>query len=127
MSRFANPAATERFVLGPCECEGTPHGEDWMDLRVELSGTDLAFLEEHEAVDRMKHLIVRWNLLGDDGEVAPIDGDYLGRLYLDTFTRLDAWLSAHVKGAPLPNGSGAPSRNGSRGSASRIRTIPKKG
>lgn len=122
MSRFANPAATERFTLGPCDCDGKPHDEDWMDLRSELSGLELANLEELEPVDRMKLLIVRWNLVGDDGEVAPIDGDYLGRLYLDIFTALDSWLNEHLKVSTLPNAFGAPSRNGSRGSASHTLT-----
>lgn len=125
MSRFANPTATERFVLGPCDCPGTPDAEDWMDLRTELGATDVIALEDGDPIARMKLLIVGWNLHGDDGAVAPIDGDYLGRLYADTFEKLNAWLTEHVRISTLPNASGAPSRNGSRGSASRIRTIPK--
>jgi hypothetical protein len=127
MSRFANPTATERFVLGPCECAGKPHDDDWMDLRTELGATDVIALEEGDAIARMKLLITGWNLHGDDGQVAPIDGDYLGRLYADTFETLNVWLTDHVRISTLPNASGAPSRNGSKGSASRIRTISKRG
>ena len=122
MSRFADKEARERFVLGPCACTGTPHVEDWMDLRSQLSGLELASLESAEPIERMKLLILDWNLIGDDGRVAPIDGDYLGRLYLDVFGQLNDWLTEHVKVSTLPNGSGAPSRNGSKASASHIRT-----
>lgn len=121
---FASPKATERFVLGECRCPGTPHDEDFIDLRSELSGMDLATMEGSEPVDRMKILIVGWNLRDDQGEV-PIDGDHLALLYIDIFTRLNEWLDEHAKVAALPNGSGAPSRNGSRASASRTRTIRK--
>lgn len=126
MSRFANPAATERFVLGPCECPGTPHDEDWMALRSELGADDMVKLEQDEPYERMKLLVRGWNLLGDDGQVAPITDEYLGRLYLDMFPAINAWLTANAKTSSLPNASGALSQHGSRGSASRIRTTPKR-
>lgn len=97
-----------------------------MDLRSELSGMDLATMEESGPADRMKLLIVGWNLRDEKGEVA-IDDDHLARLYLDIFERLNAWLDEHATVSSLPNGSGAPSRNGSRGSASRTRTTRKSG
>lgn len=118
---FAEPSATKRFVLGECRCPGQPHDEDFMDIRSELSGTDLAAMEQAEPVDRMKLLVVGWNLRDEHGEV-PIDGDHLGRLYLDLFTRLNDWLTKNSTVAALPNASGAPSLNGSRGSASHTRT-----
>ncbi len=121
---FADPEATERFVLGNCKCPGTPHDEDFMDLRSELSGVMLAELEQAPPVDRMKTLIVGWNLRDANGEI-PITGDQLGRLYLDIFERLNAWLDEHAKVSSLPNASGAPSRNGSKASASRTRTTRK--
>jgi len=122
--RFADPNATKRFELGPCECANTPHAEgDWIDLRSELSGVDLAKMEASAPVDRMKILIVRWNLIGDGGTTAPIDDDYLGRLYLDLFDRINTWLNENAKVASLPNVSAAPSRDSSRGSGSSTRKV----
>jgi len=120
MSRFADPNATKRLELGPCECPNTPHAEgDWIDLRSELSGIDLASMESASPPERMKRLIVRWNLIGDGGVTAPIDDDYLGRLYLDLFDRINTWLNENAKVASLPNGSAGPSRASSRGNGSR--------
>lgn len=127
MSRFANPQATKRFVLGDCECPGKPHDEDFLDIRSELSGLDLARIEGASPVERMKLLVIGWNLIGDDGSVAPLDDDYLSRLYLDTFSALNTWLTENAQTSTLPNGLGAHSRNGSRASASRpIPTTPEK-
>lgn len=126
MSRFANPTATKRFVLGPCDCPGTPHDEDWMDLRSELGAQDLVTLQGAVPTDRMKVFVVAWNLLGDDGELAPIDGEHLGRLYGDIIERLDAWTLENVRWGALPNASGAPSRNGTKASASQTRTTPRR-
>jgi hypothetical protein len=122
MSRFADPAATKRFVLGPCACEGTPHTEDYMDIRTELSAADLVEMEKAEPIARMKVLVASWNLIGDGGQVAPVDDDYLGRLYLEEFEKLNAWLDENAKVRALPNGSAAPSRASSRASGSRTRT-----
>jgi hypothetical protein len=121
MSRFANRNATKRFVLGPCACPGTPHTEDYMDIRAELSAADLAAMEAVEPIARMRVLVVSWNLIGDDGNVASIDDDYLGRLYLDEFDKLNAWLDANAKVRALPNGSAAPSRASSQESGSPTR------
>ena len=123
---FASPEATERFILGECRCPGQPHDEDFMDLRAELSGLDLATMEESGPVDRMKLLIVGWNLRDEKGEVA-IDGEHLALLYLDIFERLNVWLKEHAKVSALPNESSAPSQNGSKVSASRTRTTRKSG
>ena len=121
MSRFANPEATSRFPLGPCDCPGTPHAEgDWLALRSELGAHDLVFLEETtDAYERMKFLVRDWNLIGDDGRVAPVNEDYLRRLYVDLFPAINAWLTENAKTTTLPNASAAPSRDTSRGSGSR--------
>lgn len=120
MSRFADPTATARFVLpGGCQCQGKPHDDDWMELRTQLSGIELAEFASAPADTRLRMLIVSWNLIGDDGTVAPIDDEYLRRLYSDIFEPLDSWVTEHLQFQSLPNGSGAPSANGSRASASR--------
>lgn len=119
MSRFVNPNATKRFELGPCQCDGTPHAEgDWLAMRCELGAADLVAMEEAEPFARMRLLVKAWNLLGDDGQVAPITDDYLGRLYLDLFPAIDAWLNENAKASSLPNASAAPSPKSSRGSGS---------
>lgn len=124
MSRFANPSAVTRFVLGTCECDGTPHTEDWIDLRAELSGVELAQMEEADPAGRLRLLVVKWNLTGDDGEVAPIDDAYLGRLYIDMFERINEHLTDHLKVRALPNASAVPSRGSSRANGSRTPKTP---
>lgn len=119
MSRFADPNATKRMELGPCECPGSPHAEgDWIAMRCDLGADDLVFMETAEPYARMERLVKGWNLIGDDGQVAPITHDYLGRLYLDMFPRINAWLEENAKTASLPNGSAAPSPSSSRVSGS---------
>jgi len=126
MSRFADPSVTERFVLGDCECDGKPHDEDYLDLRTQLSGVELVEMEStDDGVSRMERLIVGWNLT-EGGEAAPVDRDHIARLSLPTLNRIGEWWSERAAGFALPNGSGAPSRNGSRASASHTRTTPKR-
>lgn len=125
MSRFANPQATKRFPLGDCECPGTPHAEgDWLALRCEFGADDLLALEEAtEAKDRMRLLVKDWNLIGDDGKVAPLTDEYIGRLYLDVFPALDKWLTDNAKVTTLPNAPAAPSASSSPGSGSPTPTL----
>jgi hypothetical protein len=113
---FADPKATGRFVLGDCRCDGKPHDEDYMDIRTDLSGEDLANLEGARGGEKLRLLVVGWNLN------VPLEDAPFDRMYLDVFERLNIWLDENAKVAALPNGSGAPSRNGSRASASRTRT-----
>lgn len=127
MSRFADPKATERFVLpGPCACPNGPHDEDWMDLRSELGTADIQAMLTSTPVEDFERLIVRWNLLDDDGSEAPVDRDHIERLYGDDdfFTAFRDWSATHIRNKPLPNGYGVPSRNGSRGNAGQRRMIP---
>ena len=127
MSRFADPKATARLVLGECQCPGTPHEEDWVDLRSELGAQDVLAMATGNSLDILELLVVEWNLLDNDGSRAPVDREHIERLYADTFSDLDAFIEGHVRLATsLPNASGAPSRNGSRGSASHTRTTRKK-
>lgn len=126
MSRFANPDATERLVLGPCECPGTPHDEDWMDLRSELGTQDVLAIAEVNGLGAMEFLIVRWNLLDNDGTDAPVDRAHIERLYADAFDQFNTWIEGHVRVATLPNGSGVRSVTGSRANAPHIRTTRKR-
>lgn len=120
MSRFANPNATDRLVLGDCECPGKPHAEDWIMLRTELGGYDFGRLLAGNSVDTLEILATSWNLLDDSGDLAPLDREHIDALFTDYARPLTEWVQKHLKllAAPLPNASGARSRRGTRESAS---------
>lgn len=119
MSRFADPKATERLTLGPCECPGKPHTEDWMDVRTELGAEDALTLAQGNSVDALVILVVGWNLLDNDGSTAAVDRDHLARMFTDNFDVLNGWIEKKVRLSTLPNGSAARSRASSRASGSR--------
>lgn len=118
---FADPTTTDRFVLGDCRCRGKLHDEDYMDIRTDLSGEDLANLEAARGGGRLRLLVTGWNLRNDAGDI-PLEDAPFDRMYLDVFARLNDWLDEHAVTGSLPNGSGAHSRNGSQVSASQTRT-----
>ena len=122
MSRFADRSATDRMSLGACQCPGTPHGDDWIEMRTELGMGDVLRMSEGDSIDTLALVITAWNLLDNDGWAAPLDRDHIERLYADSFERLDTWTTAHLRVATLPNANGAPSRNGSGASAATRKT-----
>jgi hypothetical protein len=122
MSRFANPQATERLVLGDCECPGKPHDEDWIDMRTEFGAQDAVALASGNSLEALELIVVGWNLLDHDGSSAPVDRSHIERLFADTFDVINPWITKHARLGTLPNGSGAHSANGSRVSASATRT-----
>lgn len=149
--RFADTQATDKFVLShqepltpaerkagvklaskpwipdPCGCEGQPHEFDWIEVRTEVGTGDWEALPSLAGAAVLRHLAVSWNLT-ENGETALLDQEHFDRLFVDVFEAFDAWATKHIRwGQPLPNESGAPSRNGSRVSASRTRTTPKSG
>ena len=119
MSRFANPDAKERLVLGPCECPGNPHDEDWMELRTELGAEDALAIASGNSLDALGVLVVAWNLLDNDGTEAKVDRAHLARLFTDSFEPLNGWIEQHVRLTALPNRSAARSRITSVASGSR--------
>ena len=129
MSRFANPAKTERYQFPDgCKCPGTPHDGDWMALRTELGAEDVAklsVLSEFGAVggaQALGILVVDWNLLDEEGQPAPCTPEYISRLWADLVSdHLNEWIDKHVRQTSLPNGSGGRSPNGSSATASRTR------
>lgn len=133
MSRFADATATRTVPLGPCECPGTPHESDWAKVRKELSGSDIGIISNASATDEvaaagtMAPYVIEWNLLGPNGEPWPPSAESLLALNAATLGAVVGAIQASIAesaGTVLPNASGAPSRNGSRGSASRTRTTP---
>lgn len=137
--RFADPRRTATLALpGGCQCPGSPHEADEWVYRTELGDSEIKQAGARAATNEpgdlginvilMQDLLlevatVRWNLVDEAGAV-PVTRTALG--LLDAATR-DAMLVALDEAtartvAPVPNASGARSRNGSRASASRPRT-----
>lgn len=129
MSRFADPSAVKRVELGPCDCKGQPHAGDWVDIRTDLSGSEVQVLIGLSALDSegqseaIAPFIAGWNLLGPDGSEWPVTPEALFLLKGDTARLLGEGIAAVLReNLGLPNRSSAPSRASSRGSASRTRT-----
>lgn len=122
MSRFADVKATERVELGPCQCPGTPHGVDYLDVRTQLGAEDAVALAKlygtDDSIGALEILVSGWNLLDIDGSEAPVTRENLGRLFTDTFDVLEGWIEKHVRLTSLPNASAARSRSSSRASGS---------
>lgn len=127
MSRFANPDAKERLVLGPCECLGKPHDEDWIDLRTELGAEAFGEIEKATTVEGLTALVVGWNLLDFDGTPATVDREHVGRLFGDNFAPVTEWMGNHLRVVTaLPNPSAVPSRiTSDRNGSHRTRTARK--
>lgn len=126
MSRFVDRTAVERVELGPCACAGTPHDVDWAELRRELAAAEWTALIAGDSARALSVIVADWNLTDEEGNAVPRTPSVMADLDVLTFQVIDGWTGQHLQFPTLPNASGAPSRNGSKGSASRIQTIPKK-
>jgi hypothetical protein len=119
--------ATTVVVLGECRCPGRPHDEDTAEVYVELPWetlVDVGLLSGAAAYRRLiMGALVGWNLVDAEGEPVPLAE--VSRLRYDRLDPIaDAVNRAYQKAqAPLPNGSGAPSRRSRRESASVNPTI----
>lgn len=148
--RFANPNRTVDFTFpGGCRCPGAPHDADVAKVRVLIGASAKARIgrAELEGAVRLDPLaayrqvvlegVREWNLLWpnpaveetaegeNDKEAEPVlvpinEGTI--ELLGDDLVPLAEFIDNIWSGGPDPNGSGAPSRGSSRGSASRIRT-----
>lgn len=146
VSRFADPNRTDVLVLGECQCPGTPHEQDEVVYRLELgageeeragtygwSSTGWAYFDSAAARAKLVEIgVVRWNLLGPDGEPMPVtarSATLLDEATLDLITKkLDEVTGrdepdekGKPKRKPPPNASGARSGRTSSASASRTR------
>lgn len=117
MSRFVDRTKVERVDLG----DG-----DWVDLRTELSATEWTSLVAGDSAQALSVIVADWNLVDEDGDPVLRTPAVMADLDVATFRIIDDWTGKHLQFPTLPNASGAPSRNGSKGSASRIQTIPRK-
>ena len=125
--RFVDRTAVERLPLGPCDCPGTPHDEDWAELRKEISGADWYVIAQGDTGRSLALVVADWNLVDNDGDRVPITAQTLTDIDLATFNKIDGWLEGHLRPPTLPNASGGPSRNGRQGGRGhRTRTIPTK-
>lgn len=140
-SRFANPNRTDVLDLGPCGCPGTPHESDQVVYRVELGageeeragayGWSVAGWQYFDsAAARCKLVeigVVRWNLLGPDGEAMPVNARSAALLDEATLDLITAKLNeVTAKPEPLPKASAARSAAGTPASRSPSPTIRKR-
>lgn len=118
MSRFADPTKVERWVIGSCECPGKPHPEDWMELRTELGAGAVNRIAGGDSIDMLEAMLVRWNLLNEDGTDALPDRKHVELLWGDIFDAFNKWSKEHLRIQTLPNGSAVRSRTISRANGS---------
>lgn len=126
-SRFANPNRTDVLPLGPCQCPGTPHDDgDFAVYRQELGAGELEragaygwaaadYQYYDSAAARCKLIeigVVRWNLLGPDGEEMPVNARSAALLDEATQSLIATRLDEVTKPRKLPKGSGGRSANG---------------
>jgi hypothetical protein len=143
MSNYSDPEAVRPpIALGWCGCprkdgDPPPHGDtDYVTIVERLGYADIgvtrqiARVKGVEAYHQALILVAvkAWTFVLPDGKPRPIDSDQVGRLDERTVTRLleDDILGlvfTDIEESP-PNGSGAPSVNGSPESASTIPTSP---
>lgn len=120
---------TTTVVLGPCRCPGRPHAEDTAEVRVELPWevlVEVGLLNGAAAYRRLvEGALVSWNLVDAADDPVPITTDAVRRLRQDRVEPIAAAVNEAYERAraPLPNGSGAPSRRLRRESASPNPTI----
>ncbi len=134
MGRFADTGARTRVELGACDCPGTPHSSDWVDVRSQLSWSEItAFAATggaDEIAERVAGLIVEWNILNEDGEDWPPSAGAVLALKAETLNpiveEVNRSVEASAKGTSSPNASSARSRTTTRASASRTRPTPPK-
>lgn len=142
-SRFANPNRTDTLSLGPCGCPGTPHDEgDIAVYRLQLgageeeragtygwSVTGWEYFDSTAARLKLVEIgVVRWNLLGPDGEAMPVNVRSAALLDEATLALITTQLDkVTAKPEPLPKASAAPSAAGTRARSSRSRTPRKRG
>ena len=113
---------TSTVVLGDCRCPGRPHEQDTAEVRLELPWdvlVDVGLLTGGAAYRRLVlGGLVDWNLVDEDGD--PVSVEAVARLRADRIEPIAAAINEAFSRsqAPLPNGSGAPSRRARRVSAS---------
>jgi hypothetical protein len=121
--------ATTVVVLGECRCPGRPHDEDTAEVHLELPWdvlVDVGLLNGGAAYRRLVlGALVSWNLTDAEGDPVPVDASTVSRLRQDRLDPIATAVNAAYQraAAPLPNGSGAPSRRSRRESASPNPTI----
>jgi len=119
--------ATTTVVLGECRCPGRPHTEDTAEVLLELPWdvlVDVGLLSGAAAYRRLvTGALIDWNLVDANGDPVPLD--FVSRLRADRLDPIASAVNAAFEKAqaPLPNGSGAPSRRSRRESASPNPTI----
>lgn len=123
MSRFADPEDRAEVVIGPCQCDGTPHAQDTAIVRRKVGNAALGRIGKAAALDPYDKSVVRrqilaecvvsWNLLGPDGKAWPPTPYTIAELDTETLDRLAELINEGWEQAKLPNDSAGGSANGS--------------
>jgi len=142
VGRRADPTRTTVVPLGPCRCPGSPHDQDSAVVRAELGEGEMRsastrggysagpmFDGARSDAEWIATFTLSWTLLDNAGEPIPITAAEAMLLDEEVYVGIMDELSQKSASAtrrPLPNASGAPSRDSSRGSASRHRAAPRR-
>jgi hypothetical protein len=131
VSRFVNKDSTRPVDLGPCQCPGKPHERDEAVVRSRLGYLEIAAISGANSAEDVADtfttddspfdghpVIVSWNLHDENG---PVEATAIALKRLDAETLgpiVEAVNETIEASGQSPNGSGAPSANGSPESAS---------
>jgi hypothetical protein len=150
IGRFVDPTVLTTIDLGDCRCPGHLHDRDSAQLRdfalgeaqsvygaaVRTNVDGVGFVDEAAGDDlAISRFYVSWTLTGDEKDAkgqpmtVPLAPHWIALLDPPTRSAMiepinNRIVKLRAQAASLPNGSGAPSRERSRGSASRTRTTP---
>lgn len=138
MSRFRSLPGDElpirRLTLGPCECPGTPHETDWVDVAEVITwdalvDVGLAASEGAARLALVTRAIRAWNLVDEDGETIEVVEEAVRLLDPATLTPIAEVVNEAYEraSAPLPNGRSAPSARSQPESAPSSPTTPMPG
>lgn len=136
MSNYVDPMAVRPpAAIGPCACPGTPHDTDYVTVVRQFGYGAIGEMRRTyrergaEAYNQAVLLlgIHAWTLVLPDGKPRPVDAAQIAALDEVTVDRLledDLVGAAFGGGDDPPNGSSAPSANGSQASATSTQQSP---
>lgn len=132
MSRFADPEDRAEIVIGPCQCDGTPHAQDVAIVRRKVGNAALGRIGKAAALDAYDQSVVRrqivlecvvsWNLLGPGGKEWPPTPYTIAELDQASLDRLAELINDGWEKARLPNDSADGSADGSSATESQAPT-----
>lgn len=112
MPRFVDRNQVKVVSLGPCQCPGSPHGEDSVRIRERLSYADQLHLADASNVSMTEALwtlfnlrVVGWNLTDEKGKPVPTSRATWQNLDEDTAKAIQDAITAlsNDEDGELPN------------------------